>query len=132
VRAPEFPFYIDASGIDCWVYRKTPAEISAAVSGDSDEAYVGTGYSYEPFIAMREYDERVLLHEVLHVLVRTDPSRSLVPCADEDLVRHITSGLFAMGWRWRVLDRSAAAIERDAQRALREAVPTRTPGIEPA
>jgi hypothetical protein len=62
-----------------------------------------TGYATKPLrIELREPDDRVLLHEVLHVLVGIDPARC-VPVEDErheELVRHLTTGLWDAGLRF--------------------------------
>lgn len=62
-------------------------------------------YDYQQRIHVRSVDDldgRVLLHEVLHALLRTDPQQ-VCPAADprhEDFVRMLTAGLHdAAGYR---------------------------------
>lgn len=125
LAAPELPFFIDADGVDCWAVRLTEAELDEA---PNDEAWVAWGDDGQPLITMREYDERVLLHEVMHVIFRRQGtliaqwvnSRDEVEerrfRAEEGIVRALTAGLFGMGWRWRTLGRAEKAVEREEQR----------------
>jgi len=124
LAAPEIPFFIDVPGIECWVVELTDEELE----DDLDEAWVDWRDG-EPHIAMREYDERVLLHEVMHVVFKRDAkiiaqwvdSRDETEerrfRAEEGIVRALTAALFGMGWRWRTIGRAEQAIERDRRRA---------------
>lgn len=128
---PTIPFYIGSPGVMCWVVQM-PDEV---IEDPLDEAWVDwsqAGRGWEPIIAMRVYDERVLLHEVMHVAFkrakpviaqwidaaqRAPENLGDVFMAEEGIVRALTSALWGMGWRWKVRDRSAEATERDLLRA---------------
>lgn len=58
------------------------------------------GHYNRPTIYLREPNDRVLLHETLHVLVASDPNRTLTPGSEEEeaFVRHLTH-LYELGWR---------------------------------
>lgn len=97
---PNFPFFLDTHGLNIEVVHDPELEHrgilrSTAVCGRE--------------IALREYDERVLLHEVLHRLIHTNPDQGvgfigepfpLTTDEQERLVAHLERGLWEMGWRW--------------------------------
>lgn len=58
------------------------------------------GFYNRPTIYLREPNDRVLLHETLHVLVASDPNQTLTPGSTEEeaFVRHLTH-LYEIGWR---------------------------------
>lgn len=63
------------------------------------------GFRNGPVIRLREWDDRVLLHETLHVLVASwRHSHQREPCLvpgtpeEESFVRHVTH-LYELGWR---------------------------------
>lgn len=114
-RHPEMPFYIDAPGIECWV-ALVP---DCSHEGEPVEGLTTLTFDYQNAIQLREYDERVLLHEVLHVLSRTSRISSFGEGGEERLVRHFTGGLWKMGWRWRVTNRNPSTLERETE-SLRE------------
>jgi len=73
----------------------------------------------EQKIVLRTFDEEVLLHEVLHALLHAggmtkvpgygDDRRSLVYGIEEDVVSHLSHGLFQAGWRWVEMEQSGEA-----------------------
>lgn len=116
----EFPFEIDTVGVECQVHL----EPDLMLDGQPYEGAVKYAYDGEIYIALRTYDERVLLHEIIHVICRknrkqieewlsSDGSNN----QEEGLVRVLTRGLFAMGWRWKGIARNDAIAERDMQAA---------------
>lgn len=75
----------------------------------------------EPTIILREYDERVLLHECIHVLCHRVPEiRRALGEQEERAVRELTRALYGMGWRWRKTDREVAQIERELSEVARQ------------
>lgn len=92
-------------GLDCWVY------IDPALDCPGEVAYGAQG---EPYIVLREYDERVLFHEALHVaFAREREARAVLGDREERIVRHITRALYVAGWRRRDTDRTLAQIEHE-------------------
>lgn len=84
-------FRIDVPEIDCRVVFDSRLEHRGIVRNA-----VGTRE-----IALREYDERVLLHEVLHRIIQTGNSVWVYDVeGHERLVQRLERGLWAMGWRW--------------------------------
>jgi hypothetical protein len=75
-----------------------------------------------PVIVLREYDERVLLHECVHaIFAREQEARSaLGDDAEERIVRHLTRALYAVGWRLRETDRSIAQVEHELNETARQ------------
>ncbi len=55
--------------------------------------------SYPATIRLAELNERVLLHEWLHVLVLADPASTVPTEAQEGLVRYLTRGILLGGYR---------------------------------
>ena len=61
-------------------------------------------------IVLRTFDDEVLLHEVLHALLHEggltstpgygDDRQSRVSAPEEDVVSHLSHGLFQAGFRW--------------------------------
>jgi hypothetical protein len=89
--------FVSGEAYDCPVLIDTDCAYRGLVTWDFDY----NGNAIAPVIRLREYNERVLLHELLHVLVGLDPSRVAPPShpSHEALVRHITRGLWDAGWR---------------------------------
>lgn len=102
--APSLPFKVAAGSLNITVVQDT----SLGTRGET-----AVGYDRSVYVKLREYDERVLLHEVLHVAVRTDEQRPLEHEQEERLVRRLTSVLWGMGWRWRGLEQTAVQVEED-------------------
>jgi hypothetical protein len=84
------PFRIEVEGIDCWV-RHDPTLKTRGIVRNAPGCRE---------IALREYDERVLLHEVLHRLIQTQHPDWAGSAIEERLVHGIELGLWEMGWRW--------------------------------
>lgn len=75
-------------------------DLTVPVYLDPDLASWGLTEWYPLRIFLREWNETVLLHEVVHVLVGTAPGRPCPPEigeAHESLVRYVTEGLTAHG-----------------------------------
>jgi hypothetical protein len=134
-EAPAFPFYLDTENLHCWVVELPEDRVEDPL----DEAWVDWSpleppfhEPSQPYISMRVYDERVLLHEVMHVAFkrendtlhqwvmskRDEDFMEQARAGEEGIVRMLTATLFAMGWRWRVRDRNEQAVERDQRRAF--------------
>lgn len=85
---------------------------------DSDLDIRGRTYLDDRKIVLRNWDEEVLLHELLHALLHegrmvTTPGygddRSLiVQWNEEDLVSHVSHGLYQAGFRWVEYEQSKA------------------------
>lgn len=75
-----------------------------------------------PFIILREYDERVLLHECIHaIFAREGEAReALTSDQEERIVRHLTRALYVAGWRLRVTDRSIVQVEHELNEVARQ------------
>lgn len=74
-----------------------------------------------PAIYLREWNERVLLHETLHAFLHADPARTVVPASAEEerLVRHLTH-LYELGWRFVSEHPGSSAAHHDPARATPE------------
>ena len=77
---------------------------------DRDLELRGQCFLDERKIVLRTFDDEVLLHEVLHALLHEgrmtsvpgygDDRRPLVNAVEEDLVSHLSHGLYQAGFRW--------------------------------
>lgn len=108
----ELPFFIEE--LNCRVELNPACEFPGAMWWDT------TQHVYR--IELREYDERVLLHECIHVVLQIEQEGcARLGDAEERLVRFLTRRLYAMGWRLHKTDRDLEQIERELNRASERA-----------
>jgi hypothetical protein len=114
LRADELPFVLKLNDQDVTV---------AEVPDLPERGLTSLSYNYQQRIQVRSVDDldgRVLLHEVLHALLATDPQQ-VCPADDprhEDFVRMLTAGLHdAAGYRRLAARRSA---DTETLRRVRE------------
>lgn len=106
--APDLPLTVEAGPLTIQIHQDPEIEWPGCV---------GWAYDHSPCVLLRDgWDERIVLHEVLHIGCATTAGlRAPRDLDDEErLVRQLTSVLYGMGWRWKGVDRTEQQRERDS------------------